>query len=505
MVLAALTCIVYKLGKGKPSFGALWPGRSPSAPLTPPGPWGLPVIGHLLHLGRRPHYTLTELRATYGDVYIIKMGSWPTVVLNGIDTVRDALVRKTDDFSGRPDFYSFKFLANGNTMGFSDYGPRWKLHRKIAQNALSLCVKKREIPIERSILNEVDTLVKNLTALNGETPLNPHTEIYLSVGSIICDLCFGKRYQRDDPDFLQLIKMNDDFMSFVAAGNPIDIMPWMRHISQRSFRRFLSILKTMDEWCLRKRKEHLMTYDPSHIRDITDAFIKATSYHDKKQRDSLGLTDEHILTTVQEMIGAGFDTISTTLEWAILYLVTNPELQRRVQLEIRDVIGNDRLPSVADQSNLPLVEAFILETMRHACIFPFALPHSTTIDTSINGYHIPSKTLVFVNLWSVCRDPKKFHDPNVFDPQRFLKRAGAHSECDFVIDKSVVENFLPFGAGRRRCPGEILAKSELFLFFASLVQKCSFKPIPGRPYKIESKYGLTLKPTDYEVLIEKRI
>lgn len=184
---------------------------------TAPGPLGWPVIGNLPQLGRKPHKVLTGLRKRYGDVFQIKMGSCPTVVLNGVKTVKQALVKQADDFAGRPDFYSFKFIANGNSMGFCDFGARWKMHRRIAQNALALCANKKYNPIEESILTEAKFLVHNLLKSDGK-PINPHNEIYLSVGNIICALCFGKRYRRDDPDFQQLVKNNDEFMAFAGAG-----------------------------------------------------------------------------------------------------------------------------------------------------------------------------------------------------------------------------------------------------------------------------------------------
>lgn len=462
-----------------------------------PGPFGWPVLGNLPNLGSKPHKRLTDYRFTYGDVYQITMGSCPTVVLNGIKTIRQALVKQSEDFAGRPDFYSFKFLANGNSMGFSDYGPKWKMHRKIAQNALSLCANKKYNPIEEAITSEARFLVRNLTKA-GSSPIDPHNEIYLSVGNIICALCFGQRYQRDDPDFLQLVKNNDEFMAFVGAGNPVDIMPWMRHFTKRSFKQFLRILDTMNNLCLKKQKEHFDTYDPSYVRDITDALIKSTREIPQKEKDSVGLTDEHILTTLQELIGAGFDTIACTLQWSILYLISYPEYQEKVHLEIRNTFGLNKDPDYCELSDLPFTEATILEILRHSCIFPFSLPHSTTKDTMLNGHFVREKTLVFINLWSVSHDPEIFPDPEVFNPHRFLNDDGKS------VDRVKADLFLPFGAGKRKCPGEQLAKMELFLFFTILMQSCKFEKVPGENPVVDSKFGLTLKPLDFNVVVTPR-
>ena len=462
----------------------------------PPGPWGWPILGYLPHLGRKPHLKITELRQKFGDVFRVQFGSREAIFLNGIEVIKQAMVKQANDFAGRPDFYTFKFLANGNSMGFGDYGPRWKLHRRIAQNSLALFINKRENPIEHTIQEEAKVLVNNLCS-SGDAPVNPHNEIYLSVGNIICALCFGKRYKRDDPDYLQLVRNNDEFMAFAGAGNPVDIMPWTRIFTQKSFNAFLKILETMDAFSLRKRKEHLDTYDPNVLRDVTDALIRATYSTPEEEKKAAGITDEQILTTVQELIGAGFDTISSTLQWGVLYMAMHPEVQLNAQKEIKEVIGNRLVPEMSDLESMPYVEACILETMRLSCIFPFALPHSTTCDTFLNGYHIPAKTLIFANLWSITRDEDMFQQPNIFVPERFLKGD--------KINRSVLENFLPYGAGRRKCPGEQLARIELFIFFVSMLRNCEFKKISGVIYSTESKYGLTLKPQDFKVHIQRRI
>ncbi len=467
--------------------------------LEPPGPKGWPVIGNLPQLGKTPHIALTALRDKYGDVFKIQLGSRHTVVLNGLAVIKQALVKQGEDFAGRPNFYTFNFIANGKSMGFGDYGPLWKAHRKIAQNALSTFVNDKNNPMELALQEEASVLIDSLCNA-GKEAVNPHTEIYLSVGNIICTLCFGKRYHREDEDFLKLVKMNDEFMAYVGAGNPVDIMPWMRHFTKRSFNGFLRILHTMDTFCLKKRIEHLDTYDADEIRDVTDALIKASQEIDEEEKIRIGLTDEHILVTIQELIGAGFDTIATTLQWAALFMATHPQHQEQVQQEIDQIIGHDRLPSTHDAGTMPFTEAVILEIMRHSCIFPFALPHATTCDTYLNGFFIPNKTLIFVNLWSVTRDQKMFPDPEVFDPYRFVNKTGS----TLTLQKEAMDNLLPYCVGRRRCPGEQLGRWEIFVFFTSLLQRCKLETLPGLKYTLKAKYGLTLKPQDFKIKVTPR-
>ncbi|KAK3610296.1 hypothetical protein CHS0354_029762 [Potamilus streckersoni] len=420
--------------------------RKPSS--TAPGPYSWPVLGNLLSLGRKPHLTLTKMRETYRDVYQIMLGSCPTIILNGLQTIKQALVKQAEDFAGRPNFYSFKYIANGKSMGFGDYGA------------------------QHCIISEGHVLTQHLFEMDNE-PFNPHNEIYLSVGNIICALCFGKLYKRDDSDFLQLVKNNDEFMAFAGAGNPVDIMP------------FIAILETMDAFCLKKQKEHLKTYEPSNVRDITDALIKAARETPEEKKKA-------------EMIGAGFDTISSTLQWSILYMITNPEIQEKVHQELKNKYGFDKDPDFADLKDLPFTEAVLLETMRHSCIFPMALPHSATKDTTINGNFVKDKTLVFGNLWSISHDPNNFPKPDIYDPYRFLEKDS------MTVNRTKAEQFLPFGTGRRKCPGKLLAWMEIFYFFTIMIQKCKFSKAPGENPVVDCKYGLTLKPLDFNVMVSKR-
>ncbi|XP_035829009.1 cytochrome P450 1A5-like [Aplysia californica] len=383
-----------------------------------PGPWGIPVLGNLLQLGRKPHKTLTTFRP------------W-----------RLAHPEKTVSFINQTNLQSPLMWLISQSSGMVVHVQFSSWPNRIAQNALASLSNKKTNPIEATIASEADVLVSRLLNSNLQ-PKDPHTEIYLSVGSIICAICFGKRY--------------------------------------------------------RKLQEHLTTYDPNEIRDVTDCLIKATIQTPQEEKEAVGLTDEHILTTVQELIGAGFDTIASTLQWAVLYMMSYPDIQEKVHSEIVSQIGQVRPPTLSDLPNLPMTEATLLEVLRHSCIFPFALPHSTTKDTELDGYAIPKDTLVFVNLWSVSRDAEFFQDPEKFDPSRFLDVSGS------VIDKAKADFFLPFGAGRRKCPGEQLARMELFMFFARLLQKCEMRTPKGDNPIIDSKYGLTLKPVDFKTVFTQR-
>lgn len=172
-------------------------------------------------------------------------------------------------------------------------------------------------------------------------------------------------------------------------------------------------------------------------------------------------------------------------------------MQARVQAELDQVIGRDRLPCLDDQPNLPYVMAFLYEAMRFSSFVPITIPHATTVNTSVLGYHIPKDTVVFVNQWSVNHDPVKWPNPEDFDPARFLDKDG-------FLNKDLASSVMIFSMGKRRCIGEELSKIQLFLFISILVHQCNFKANPDEPSKMDFTYGLTVKPKSFKINVTLR-
>ncbi|RXN36579.1 cytochrome P450 1B1-like protein [Labeo rohita] len=227
---------------------------------------------------------------------------------------------------------------------------------------------------------------------------------------------------------------------------------------------------------------------------MTDAFIVAL---DKGLAGGPGvfLDKEYVPPTISDIFGASQDTLSTALQWIVLLIVRYPEVQKRLQEDIDQVTDRSRLPTIADQPHLPYVTAFIYEVMRFTSFVPLTIPHSTTTDTSINGYPIPKDTVIFVNQWSLNHDPTKWDQPEVFNPERFLEEDGA-------LNKDLTTNVLIFSLGKRRCIGEDVSKIQLFLFTSLLVHQCNFtaETTPSMDYQ----YGLTLKPRSFKVSVTLR-
>ncbi|NXF26743.1 CP1A5 protein, partial [Rhodinocichla rosea] len=467
----------------------------PAGLRRPPGPRGYPVLGNVLELRRDTHLALTRLSRRYGDVMEVRIGTRPVLVLSGLDTIRQALVKQGEDFMGRPDLYSFRYVTNGQSLAFSpDSGEVWKARRRLAQSALKSFsiapspTSSSSCLLEEHVSKEAEYLVtKFLQLMEEQQRFEPYRYLVVSVANVICAMCFGKRYEHEDQELLTLVNSTEEFTAVTAAGNPADFIPVLRYLPSRAMELFIDFNRYFLSFLQKRVKEHYETYDENNIRDITDSLIEQCLDKKLGTNTATQIPKEKIVNLVNDLFGAGFDTITTALSWSLMYLVTNPNIQKKIQEELDRTIGRERRPRLSDRGTLPYTEAFILEMFRHSSFLPFAIPHSTTKDTVLNGYFIPKDRCVFVNQWQVNHDEKLWKDPETFNPERFLSADGTK------VNKEDGEKVLVFGLGKRRCIGENIARWQVFLFLATLLQQLEFSVCEGGRVDMTPLYGLSLK------------
>ncbi|KAM3594305.1 uncharacterized protein V6R79_005471 [Siganus canaliculatus] len=463
-----------------------------------PGPFAWPVVGNAMQLGQMPHITFSKLVEKYGNVYQIRLGCSDIVVLNGDRAIRQALIQHGTEFAGRPNFVSFQAVSGGKSLTFTTYSKQWKTHRKIAQStirAFSSANSQTKKAFEQQVVAEATQLVEIFLRLSARGQyFNPAHELTVAAANVICALCFGKRYGRDDVEFRALLHRVDMFGQTVGAGSLVDVMPWLQSFPnpvRSMFKNFKILNQEFFGFVQHKVEEHRQTFDPEVTRDVSDAIIAVVDKTDS------GLAKGYAEGTVTDLMGAGLDTVSTALHWILLLLAKHPEIQTKLQELVDKVVGRSRLPSLEDRTHLGYVDAFIYETMRFTSFVPVTIPHSTTSDVTIEGFHIPQDTVVFINQWSINHDPLLWKDPHVFEPARFLDEKG-------FLDKDLANNVMIFSAGKRRCIGNQIAKIEVFLFFAILLHQCRFEKSPNEDLSLNCSYGLTLKPLDYKISAKLR-
>ncbi|KAF0043512.1 hypothetical protein F2P81_004849 [Scophthalmus maximus] len=460
-----------------------------------PGPNPLPIIGNVLEVGSKPYLSLTAMSKRYGHVFQIQIGMRPVVVLSGSDMVRQALIKQGEEFAGRPDLYSFRFINDGKSLAFStDQAGVWRARRKLAYSALrSFSTLEGTTPeyscvLEEHVCKEGEYLIRQLnTVMKADGSFDPFRYIVVSVANVICGMCFGRRYDHNDEELLSLVNLSDEFGQVVGSGNPADFIPVLQFLPSTTMKKFVSINARFNNFVQKIVTEHYSTFDKDNIRDITDSLIDHCEDRKLDENSNIQMSDEKIVGIVNDLFGAGFDTISTALSWSVMYLVAYPEIQERLYQELKDKVGLDRSPLLSDKPNLPFLEAFILEIFRHSSFLPFTIPHCTSKDTSLNGYFIPKDTCVFINQWQINHDPELWKDPSLFNPDRFLSSDGTE------LNKIEGEKVMAFGMGKRRCIGEVIARNEVYLFLAIIIQKLHFNTRPGEPLDMTPEYGLTMK------------
>ncbi|XP_069069012.1 cytochrome P450 2J4-like [Pleurodeles waltl] len=452
----------------------------------PPGPTPLPIIGNLWTLKFVLHHEiLMQLAKTYGNIFTVWLGHTPVVVLNGCQTIREGLIGHSAELSGRPTTPLFEKISKGKGVLFSS-GHNWKQQRRFGLMTLkNLGLGKKNL--EARIQEEAESLVEYFATKKGEI-LDPAPAIVYSVTNVISAVIFGHRFSRDDKELHRLIESMSVVIDKLASmcARLFDVFPWlMRHLPGPHNDLFESnayVLKFVKKE-IKSHKENGFSQEPQDMIGF---------YLNKLSQDPPSTFDEaNMISLASDFLGAGMETTTTTLCWALLYLVNQPEIQEKVQKELSATFGESQVIQYEDRKRVPYTNAVIHEVLRISSIAPIGITRQTVNDTSLQGFNIEKGTLIIANLSSSLYDPAYWETPRQFNPGHFLDEEGN------FIQK---EAFLPFSAGHRACLGEQLARTELFIFFTSLLRAFTFKLPEGvKNVNMDPVFGGTMKPHPYQI------
>ncbi|XP_014648829.1 PREDICTED: cytochrome P450 2D14-like [Ceratotherium simum simum] len=327
---------------------------------------------------------------------------------------------------------------------FARYGRAWREQRRFCVSTLrNFGMGKKSL--EQWVTEEASCLCAAFADQAGR-PFNPNALLNKAVGNVIASLTFGRRFEYNDPCFIKLFDLVDEQLkeSSGLLAQVVNAIPVLLHIpglvdkifpAQRAFMALLNELVA----------EHRMTRDPAQPpRDLTDTFLDEVEK--AKRNPETSFNDENLRLVVADLFFAGMVTTSTTLAWALLLMILHPDVQRRVQQEIDEVIGQARRPEMGDQTHMPFTMAVVHEVQRFGDIIPLGLPHMTSRDIEVQGFLIPKGTTLFTNLSSVLKDDTVWKKPFRFHPEHFLDAQGR-----FVKQ----EAFMPFSAGACGEPGSL--------------------------------------------------
>lgn len=457
----------------------------------PPGPRIFPIVGNVYGLfGTKDILkSFVALRGQYGDLFTLTIGGKFYIVVNGYETMKDIFINNADVVSIRPDNFLSNELTKRNGIVFSS-GHRWKINRTFTMSMLrEFGFGKKSF--ESNIMKEVEVVI-NVFAQQAGKPMCVTSSdfITVSIANIMCDVTLGRRFDSNDQDFLDIVNAINAAASNVNTIGALTVFPFLAKIPGDPFRGQDTIKQNqlLQNSVRKMLKEHLQTYEESHIRDFIDAYIR--KMRQESQGNEQDFNEQQLLQIVMDLLGAGTETSATTMRWFILFMIAHPKVQARMREEIHDVIGHSKYPSMSHKDSMPYSEAVLTETLRMGCIAPLSIPHGLTKELKYGQFLIPDHAVLIPNIYSVLFDPSIFERPESFNPERFLNDNGKLNGKEKYV--------VCFSLGKRVCLGEALARMELFLLMTSLIQRFQFLPESDESvFDLEGILGLTYQPKPF--------
>ncbi|WZZ72798.1 cytochrome P450 81Q32-like [Brassica napus] len=451
----------------------------------PPSPVGFPVIGHL-HLLKDPvHRCLSDLSKSLGPVFSLRLGSCRAVVVTSASAAEEFLSHENDIvFANKPITTLYAYVLYNNTaVSVAPYGDHWRNLRRICTvEIFSAARLKESFEIRRDEVRSMLQTIHAAATLRGNNSVRMELRPLLSgfTLNVIMRMVAGKRYYGEEnaeaKESKELISETFELGGFTYVGDFLPIVKlfdfdgYVKRTKKLGLKLDKYMQKLVDERRRNRGKTEFKNTMITHLLTLQETQPEL-------------YTDQIIKGLVLVMLFAGSDTTSVTLEWAMANLLNHPDVLVKVKTELNNIVSREgRLVEESDTSTCTYLNNVISETLRLYPAAPLLVPHASSRDCKVAGYDIPRGTWLFINAWAIQRDPKMWDEPEVFKPERF----------DSEGWKTQHGKFLPFGMGRRACPGMGLAQLVLGLALGSLIQCFDWEKDEDVAVDMSEGKGLTM-------------
>uniref|UniRef100_A0A8C4Z716 Uncharacterized protein n=1 Tax=Gadus morhua TaxID=8049 RepID=A0A8C4Z716_GADMO len=459
----------------------------------PPGPWTLPIIRDTYRVDpNKMHLNFEKLAVKYGPIFSLQILGGRVVVVNGYKLMREVLVKRGEDYADRPGLPILYDVIGTKGLLMSS-GISWKQQRRFALYTLrNFGLGKTRL--EPTIQQECQYLIESFAQQQG-APSDPRTALIKATSNFISCLLFGERFEYTDKKHQSIVEDFREILQLQGGRGLYNTFPWLVKHFPGPHRGVFTLTRRVLSYIEERVKEHRVDHDPSLPRDYIDCFL--TEMLKVCVCVHLGGTQQFLkdVHCTMDLFLAGTETTTTTLQWGLLFMAHYPDIQKKVQAELDIVVGSSRQPSISDRDSTPYTYSVIQETQRMGNILPLNIVRLTNRDTPLGKYTIPKGTVVMATLNSVLHDETVWETPHSFNPQHFLDQ-------DSKARKR--EAFLPFSAGKRVCPGEQLARMELYIFLSSLLQRFSFSAPPGEKLNLDPVFATTHCPQPFRLCATSR-
>ncbi|KAL5707797.1 hypothetical protein ACHQM5_018658 [Ranunculus cassubicifolius] len=469
---------------------------------SPPGPWKLPLLGHLHHLRGLPHHALRDLARKHGPLLLLRLGQIDTLLISSPTAAKEVL--KTHDlaFVNRPKLLSADILSyNYTSISFSPYGDYWRQLRKICTIELLSARKVQSMWAIRE--EEVSNLIRNISssAMSGST-VNLSDSLVALISDIISRTAFGNKC-KDKDAFVSLVKEADSLLGGFDFSDLFPSLTFLHWISGTKARlqkvqgKVDKILENIINDHIEKRRR-ILTNESEHEEDIVDVFLRLQ----EENNLAIPLENNNIKAVLMDIFAAGIETSSTAVVWAMAELMRNPKVMAKAQNEVRSVFNGKTKVCQSDINELSYLRLVIKETLRLYPPVPLLIPRESRERCVVGGYEIAKGTKVIVNAWALGRDPDFWPNPERFEPERFQDLSVEFNGTNF--------SYIPFGSGRRICPGLSFGVANIEIVLAQLLYHFDWKISDSKNpdevldmtevlgITINKKFPLNLLPTVYQ-------